>query len=483
MLIDETPTVDILNGRLGLELLLVVMVAKAAVLAIYLGSGTSGGLLAPMFMASAAMGGAFAILLNRLLPGLHLSPGAYALVGMPAVFGSAARATFAFIIFAFEITRDYSAVLPLMLVCVIADGVALVLLRDSIMTEKLARRGVRVPHEYEADVLTQVTVNEVMQRDLHPLSATTSLSELAQRISAGDPLLADHDGLPLVDDRGELVGVVTRGDILRALSSGNLPRVADIRLDRAEATGAGRQAQGLARWILGAAAASLPVGAVATAAIHWRAEGPGVSTLIVVGLQVMQAAGAFALAGEVGVDQSLGLDVVRRPTGGRAVWHDAELTYAVAAPIAAFGTLAESYQAIHARLAAALRTLGAAAELAPRGRAAGVGDGACFATPVGGEVLVHGKKVVGSAQVRHGAAFLQHGSILLDGSQEMIQAVSRQPSALNAATSLSAVLGSAVGFDQVATAILDTWGEPLARSAHPPIHPSVFRDPAWTWRR
>ncbi|HEX9106400.1 MAG TPA: chloride channel protein, partial [Longimicrobiales bacterium] len=214
---------DILNGRLGLELLLVVMVAKAAVLAIYLGSGTSGGLLAPMFMASAAMGGAFAILLNLLVPGLHLSPGAYALVGMAAVFGAASRATFTFIIFAFEITRDYSSVLPLMLVCVIADGVALVLLRNSIMTEKLARRGVRVPHEYEADVLTQVTVNEVMQRDLHPLAAGTALGELARRISAGDAQLAEHDGLPLVDEGGELVGVVTRGDILRALSSANLP--------------------------------------------------------------------------------------------------------------------------------------------------------------------------------------------------------------------------------------------------------------------
>ncbi|HEY6107998.1 MAG TPA: hypothetical protein VIV56_03745, partial [Gemmatimonadales bacterium] len=82
-----------------------------------------------------------------------------------------------------------------------------------------------------------------------------------------------------------------------------------------------------------------------------------------------------------------------------------------------------------------------------------------------------------------GPAFLQHGSILLDGSQEMIQAVSRQPTAVSAATSLSAVLGSAVSFDQVATAILDTWGEPLAPSAHPPIRPSVFSDPAWTWRR
>jgi lipoate-protein ligase A len=181
--------------------------------------------------------------------------------------------------------------------------------------------------------------------------------------------------------------------------------------------------------------------------------------------------------------ERLRLDVVRRPTGGRAVWHDAELTYAVAAPIAAFGTLAESYRAIHARLAAALRTLGAAAELAPRGRAAGVGDGPCFAAPVGGEVVVNGKKVVGSAQVRHGPAFLQHGSILLDGSQEVIQAVSRQPSAISAASSLSAVLGKAVDFDQVAAAIVGTWGEPLAPSAHPPIRPSVFSDPAWTWRR
>ena len=180
-----------------------------------------------------------------------------------------------------------------------------------------------------------------------------------------------------------------------------------------------------------------------------------------------------------------GWQLVRRPTGGRAVWHDAELTYAVAAPIAAFGTLAESYRAIHARLAAALRTLGAVAELAPRGRAAGVGDGPCFATPVGGEVLVHGKKVVGSAQVRHGAAFLQHGSILLDGSQEMIQLVSRQPSAVSAASSLTEVLGRPVGFTEVADAIVAAWGEPLATSAlvRPRPPSSAFASPAWTWRR
>src|SRR6185436_4426696 len=122
----ETIT-DILNGRLALELLLIILIAKAVVLIITIGSGTSGGLLAPTFMSAAAMGGAFALIVNQLVPGAHLSPAACALVAMAAVFGAASRATFTFIIFAFEITRDYNAILPLMLVCVIADGVALML--------------------------------------------------------------------------------------------------------------------------------------------------------------------------------------------------------------------------------------------------------------------------------------------------------------------------------------------------------------------
>src|SRR5580700_10344272 len=112
---------DILNGQLMWKLLLVVMIAKFAALVIALGSGTSGGLLAPTFMWSAALGGAFALVADRIFPGSHLSPGAFALVAMGAVFGAASRATFSFIIFAFEITRDYNSVLPLMLVAVLAD--------------------------------------------------------------------------------------------------------------------------------------------------------------------------------------------------------------------------------------------------------------------------------------------------------------------------------------------------------------------------
>ena len=181
-----------------------------------------------------------------------------------------------------------------------------------------------------------------------------------------------------------------------------------------------------------------------------------------------------------------GWDVVRRPTGGRAVWHEDEVTYAVAAPIAAFGSLPASYCAIHERLAAALRTLGVPARLAPKnGRPIGLGAGACFASPVGGEVTVHDRKVIGSAQVRLGSAFLQHGSILLGGSQERISAVSRQPSAVSSATSLSHVLGRPVTFDEVADAIVAAWTPALTPtdSDRPRPSPTVFSDPAWTWRR
>jgi CIC family chloride channel protein len=217
---------DILNGNLAWKLLLIVMLAKFAALVISLGSGTSGGLLAPTFMWSAAMGGLFAMIANHVFPSAHLSPGAFALVAMGAVFGAASRATFSFIIFAFEITRDYNSVLPLMLVAVIADGVAMLFMpRSSIMTEKLARRGLHVHQEYEADVLAQSTVSETMEKNAPVILAGTKVGQVAERIARHDPEVARHEAMLIVDSEGKLKGVVTRGDILRALdkdSSGAL---------------------------------------------------------------------------------------------------------------------------------------------------------------------------------------------------------------------------------------------------------------------
>ena len=209
---------DILNGSLAWKLLLVVMLAKAAALAVSLGSGTSGGSLAPCFMWSAAMGGLFAMIANHVVPGAHLSPAAFALVAMGAVFAAASRATFTFIIFAFEITRDYNSVLPLMLVSVIADGIAMLFMpNSSIMTEKLARRGLHVHQDYEADVLSQARVADTMEKDLPTISANTEVSALAERIAQHDPAVARHEALLILDDAGKLSGIITRGDLLRAL--------------------------------------------------------------------------------------------------------------------------------------------------------------------------------------------------------------------------------------------------------------------------
>lgn len=188
----------------------------------------------------------------------------------------------------------------------------------------------------------------------------------------------------------------------------------------------------------------------------------------------------------------LGLATVRRPTGGRAVWHDAELTYAVAAPCSMFGSLRDSYITIHCMLAAALQRLGAPVELAtpvsgrlPPDRAAG----ACFATPVGGELLAGGHKLVGSAQVREGPAFLQHGSVLLGNGQDLVTRVSRIPTQSPRATSLADILGEAraITFEDVADAIADVahrlWPGHWRQGEHIVVTDrGRYGDPGWTWR-
>ncbi|HEV2289682.1 MAG TPA: chloride channel protein [Candidatus Acidoferrales bacterium] len=216
---------DILHNNLALKVLVLLMIFKAVALVISLGSGTSGGLLAPMFMSSAALGGVFAMIINHFIPGAHLSPGAYALVAMGAVFGAAARATFALIVFAFEITRDYNSVLPLMITCVIADMIAIRYLPSSIMTEKLTRRGLTVPTDFEVGVLNVVKVSEVMRTDVPSIRPEMTVGELADRMGRGDSGFNMIQGLPICGPDGKLVGIVTQGDLLRALkidSSGKI---------------------------------------------------------------------------------------------------------------------------------------------------------------------------------------------------------------------------------------------------------------------
>jgi lipoate-protein ligase A len=189
-----------------------------------------------------------------------------------------------------------------------------------------------------------------------------------------------------------------------------------------------------------------------------------------------------------------GLDTVRRPTGGRAVWHARELTYAVAAPLEVFGSLRDAYREIHLLLSRAVGALGVSPTLATApGRTASLDSGACFASPAGGEVMVDGAKVIGSAQLQQGDAFLQHGSLLLEDSQDMVHGVTRGSPPDSQDRPLASILGRELSFAEAAGAVQATvaawapqwqpWtGEALLTSAAQ-AHERHFRSPEWTWRR
>ena len=190
--------------------------------------------------------------------------------------------------------------------------------------------------------------------------------------------------------------------------------------------------------------------------------------------------------------EALGLDVVRRPTGGRAVWHGDELTYAVALPAEELGGLRAAYLEIHRMLLDALRRLGVAAELAEPRPAAGVDAGACFASPAGGEVLAGGRKLVGSAQLREGGGLLQHGSILLGGDQAMVRAVTHGAAPADLAGSVAEAAGRLVSAEQVAEAVATEaqarWGGEWRNEAAEELlgeageYEARFRSSQWTWR-
>ena len=195
-----------------------------------------------------------------------------------------------------------------------------------------------------------------------------------------------------------------------------------------------------------------------------------------------------------------GIDVVRRPTGGRAVWHARELTYAVAQPAAGV-SLKESYRAIHGMLADAVRRLGAPALLAADPpRVPGLAAGACFGQPVGGEVVVSGRKVVGSAQLREDGALLQHGSMLLSDDQALVRELGgdgRQATGdglrASGEIALRVALGRPVPFEEAAVAVLeasrawhpemDSFTEPERVVELAEAYTTRFRSDDWTWAR
>jgi lipoyl(octanoyl) transferase len=193
---------------------------------------------------------------------------------------------------------------------------------------------------------------------------------------------------------------------------------------------------------------------------------------------------------------ALGVGVVRRPTGGRALLHHREVTYSVTAPCAADGALRTEYERINALVASALAALGApVTTAAPSGRAALPSATPCFAEPARGELVLGERKLVGSAQWRDQRALLQHGSILVDDDQGTIPHLMCEPASLSgSAATLRDALGRAPSLAEVADALFDavrTHADPTALplGADALVEREAtdlatrYRDDAWTWRR
>ncbi|MCP4363301.1 MAG: CBS domain-containing protein [Chloroflexi bacterium] len=204
---------DALGNHLTLTAVLTLLVLKLIATSLTLGSGGSGGVFAPSLFMGAMLGGAFALIVNLIFPGVAAPPGAYALVGMGAVFAAAARAPITAVLILFELTGDYRIILPLMLTVVIATLLGQWMLGgESIYTLKLSRRGIRLQRGRDVDVLQGVAVEEVMRLDTDTVALDLSVSELMDVFSR-----THHHSLPVLDQRGELWGIVTVGDIDRAV--------------------------------------------------------------------------------------------------------------------------------------------------------------------------------------------------------------------------------------------------------------------------
>ncbi|WP_010118617.1 chloride channel protein, partial [Burkholderia oklahomensis] len=217
---------DLLHGHIALQIALAILVVKAVIWVIALGSGTSGGVLAPLLMLGAGLG----TLLGPVLPGGE--PALWPLVCMAATLGATLGAPLTAIVFAFGLTHDANALLPLLTATLVAHGFATVAMKRSIMTEKIARRGHHIYREYGVDPLERHYVDEVMTRDVVTVDADLSIGIARARYFGATQA---HRAYPVVRD-GVLIGLLDRatldvgGDARAGDASDGDMQVADMRV-------------------------------------------------------------------------------------------------------------------------------------------------------------------------------------------------------------------------------------------------------------
>lgn len=200
-----------LLGRLSIGLLFALIFLKPLATSLTLGSGNSGGVFAPALFSGAALGGFFGRLVEQFVPAATAGVGAFATVGMAAVFAGAARAPFTAILIVFEMTDDYHMILPLMAGVIVSMLVSERLMHDSIYTLKLTRQGIRIQSGRDVDVMEAVRVEEVMVTDPTPLPVNMPINLLpAEFVRTG------RHGFPVINADGTLFGIVSLEDYRQA---------------------------------------------------------------------------------------------------------------------------------------------------------------------------------------------------------------------------------------------------------------------------
>ncbi len=201
----------LLRGDVVGSALLGLLIGKALVWSIALGSGTSGGVLAPLLI----MGGALGAYEAHFIPSGDV--GLWAMISMASMMGGTMRSPLTSIVFTLELTHDLNILPGLLMGALAAHVVTVLLMRRSILTEKVARRGHHLMREYSVDPLDMLRVVDVMDTSVPTIPAGMKIFELSSRIAQGDPLLTPRQATPILDENGRLVGIITRGDVVRAL--------------------------------------------------------------------------------------------------------------------------------------------------------------------------------------------------------------------------------------------------------------------------
>ncbi|HSE22036.1 MAG TPA: chloride channel protein [Pyrinomonadaceae bacterium] len=202
---------SILRGELIGPMLLGLLIGKAVVWSISLGSGTSGGVLAPLLM----MGGALGAFEAHWLPAGDVS--LWATISMAAMMAGTMRSPLTAMVFTLELTHDLNVLPALLIASIAAHALTVLMLRRSILTEKVARRGYHVTREYSVDPLATLRVSDVMDPDPPIIPVTMKVTELSDRLAQRDPRLSRRQGTFIVDASDRLVGIITRGDVVRGL--------------------------------------------------------------------------------------------------------------------------------------------------------------------------------------------------------------------------------------------------------------------------